>query len=192
MEYSEGLSERKKRESRERIIAAAASLFIERGARSVSLDDVAKAAEVARRTLFNYFSSKDELLFATIAPMLEEAIGFVDSGRSAEGADLDAVFSLCLGLWRSWGRRLSLLYAVELADSPRLSALHASFLSRFRRLVAAATALEPEIGPRGLVVGRIVYRCFVPLLLALEGEKDIEERFARGMRGLITGAAREG
>ena len=39
--------------SRGAIIEAAARLFLERGFGSVSMDDLAKAAGVARRTLYN-------------------------------------------------------------------------------------------------------------------------------------------
>ncbi len=197
MENSEGLGERKKRESRERIIAAAAALFIERGARAVSLDEVAEAAQVARRTLFNYFPSKEELLHATAAPMLEEAVELCDAilGRERAGREalgLDEVIELCLGLWRSWGRRLSLLYSMDLGESERLAKLHERYVARFRQLVSAALASDAGARPSSRAAGRIVYRCFVPLLLALDdgatAPAELERRFAAGMRGLIKGA----
>ena len=47
--------------SRGTIIEAAARLFLERGFGSVSMDDLAKAAGVARRTLYNQFASKEEI-----------------------------------------------------------------------------------------------------------------------------------
>jgi TetR/AcrR family transcriptional regulator of autoinduction and epiphytic fitness len=47
--------------SREAIVAAAERLFLERGFGSVSMDDLAAAAGVARRTLYNQFASKEEI-----------------------------------------------------------------------------------------------------------------------------------
>ena len=137
----EGKAFRKKQESRDRIIAAASKLFIERGARSVSMDEVAVEAGVARRTLFNYFASKDDLLWAVASPMLEMASELAEEGLVSEGkvaSGLDAVIGLCLELWRRWGRRLSLLYSVDLVDEGRLAALHGTFLARFQRIVSEA------------------------------------------------------
>jgi AcrR family transcriptional regulator len=185
----EGASDRKKREARQRIIEAASALFIEKGARAVSMDEVAAAAGVARRTLFNYFESKDELLYATAAPVLAEAIDLASARLAGPLPRLDDVIELCLSLWKSFGRRLGLVYAVELEDSPRLAELHASYLEVLRRLMGRAAAEEPELARRAGLAGKLVYRSFVPLLLALEGEEDAEARFARGLRGLVEGAA---
>ena len=47
--------------SREAIVGAAQRLFLERGFGAVSMDDLAPAAGVARRTLYNQFASKEEI-----------------------------------------------------------------------------------------------------------------------------------
>jgi TetR/AcrR family transcriptional regulator, regulator of autoinduction and epiphytic fitness len=50
------------RETRRRIRAAADALFLERGYAAVSIDDIARAAGVARQTVFTVFGSKAKLL----------------------------------------------------------------------------------------------------------------------------------
>ena len=47
--------------SREAIVEAAERLFLERGFGSVTMDELAEAASVARRTLYNHFASKEEI-----------------------------------------------------------------------------------------------------------------------------------
>src|SRR5581483_4350782 len=47
--------------SREAIVEAAERLFLERGFGAVSMDELAEAADVARRTLYNQFAGKEEL-----------------------------------------------------------------------------------------------------------------------------------
>jgi AcrR family transcriptional regulator len=58
-----GLRERKKRQTREAISRAAAELFSARGFDAVTVDDVAQAADVSRQTVFNYFPSKEQMVF---------------------------------------------------------------------------------------------------------------------------------
>jgi AcrR family transcriptional regulator len=58
-----GLRERKKRQTREAIAQAAADLFAQKGFAAVTVDDVARAADVSRQTVFNYFPSKEQMLF---------------------------------------------------------------------------------------------------------------------------------
>jgi AcrR family transcriptional regulator len=58
-----GLRERKKTETRERIAAVAAALFRARGYDAVTIDEVAVAADVSKKTVFNYFPTKEDLVF---------------------------------------------------------------------------------------------------------------------------------
>ncbi|MGW5936827.1 TetR/AcrR family transcriptional regulator [Streptomyces celluloflavus] len=59
---SEGLRERKKRQTRQRISEAALGLFVARGFDRVTIAEVAAAAEVSVNTLYNYFEAKEDLV----------------------------------------------------------------------------------------------------------------------------------
>jgi AcrR family transcriptional regulator len=59
----EGLRERKKRETRETIARTAMDLFGARGYDAVTVADVARAADVSEKTVFNYFPAKEDLVF---------------------------------------------------------------------------------------------------------------------------------
>ena len=58
-----GLRESKKRQTRAAIAQAAADLFRDHGFAAVTVDDVAAAANVSRQTVFNYFPTKEQMLF---------------------------------------------------------------------------------------------------------------------------------
>jgi AcrR family transcriptional regulator len=78
-EFAEGLRERKKRETREAIAEAARRLFRERGFDAVTVADVARAADVSEKTVFNYFAAKEDLVFARGA---ERRAALIDAVRA--------------------------------------------------------------------------------------------------------------
>jgi AcrR family transcriptional regulator len=57
------LTERRHEETRAAIADAAVALFAERGFAETTMDDVAMAAGVSRRTAYRHFPSKDDLVF---------------------------------------------------------------------------------------------------------------------------------
>ncbi len=62
--------------SREAIVGAAECLFLQRGFGSVSMDELAEAAGVARRTLYNQFPGKEEIfreMLLRLSGQLEDA-----------------------------------------------------------------------------------------------------------------------
>lgn len=59
---AEGLRERKRRETRQRIAEAGWRLFLANGYEGTTLDVVAAEAGISRRTFFSYFKSKDDVI----------------------------------------------------------------------------------------------------------------------------------
>jgi AcrR family transcriptional regulator len=57
-----GLRDRKKARTRQLIADSAARLFAERGYEQVTVSEIARAAEVAEQTLYNYFPTKEQLV----------------------------------------------------------------------------------------------------------------------------------
>lgn len=74
---SGGLTPKTRRaSSRDAIVDAAQRLFLQRGFGAVSMDDLAEAAGVARRTLYNQFASKEEIfreMLLRVSGQLENA-----------------------------------------------------------------------------------------------------------------------
>lgn len=59
---AEGLRERKRRETRQRIAEVGLRLFLANGYQGTTLDAVAAEAGISRRTFFSYFKSKDDIV----------------------------------------------------------------------------------------------------------------------------------
>lgn len=58
----EGLRERKRRQTRQRIAETGLGLFLAQGYEATTLDAIAQAAGISRRTFFAYFKSKEDVV----------------------------------------------------------------------------------------------------------------------------------
>lgn len=73
----DGLRELKKRETRQRISNVATELFLARGFEAVAVTEVAAAAGVSEKTVYNYFPTKEALVLDQIQGQIERLIGAV-------------------------------------------------------------------------------------------------------------------
>jgi TetR/AcrR family transcriptional regulator, regulator of mycofactocin system len=80
---SSGLRELRAARTRDAIAAAAYALFAERGFQATTVDDIAARAEVAPRTFFRYFATKEAVMFAR-APEQREQIAARLTDRPAD------------------------------------------------------------------------------------------------------------
>jgi AcrR family transcriptional regulator len=136
-----GLRERKKRQTRETILAVAKEMFEARGYEHVTVAEIADAANISVKTLFTYFRSKEDLAFAdeyrfrdriveavrsrapgitpvgAVAALLHEVI--VEDGGDTEGlagfqrrtSDSDALRSRLRRMWENYEDALAALLA---------------------------------------------------------------------------------
>jgi len=86
------LRERKKADRRQHIFESAMRLFEERGFQATTFSDIARAAQVSRGTVFNYFPYKEALLiefFGKHLEVLREALArrHADDRRPVEAGD---------------------------------------------------------------------------------------------------------
>lgn len=120
-----GLREVKKQQTRRAIADTAFQLFLERGFDDVTVEEIAEAAQVSKKTVFNYFATKEDLVFDH-ADAREE--GLVRAVRRA-GPDLSLVESF----------RELFLESLERID--RLRARHGRGSGAFFDLVGGNPAL---------------------------------------------------
>lgn len=129
------------RRTRAAIRAAALALTRERGYAAMTVDDVAALAGVSRRTVFNHFSSKTDLLVVGLEPPEPEAIETFVDGTGSLLEDLGAL--LASGAEAVESERGWLLSFPEIVrDNPEIErAIH-------ERLRAIAVSLADAAGRR--------------------------------------------
>jgi len=131
--------ERRKRRTRDSIVEAARSLFLERGFEQTTLTEVAERADIAASTLFTHFSTKADLFFADYNLLVDD---FVDAlmgrDRSQESA-IDATIR--------WHREMPVL---DRDDAPDIA-----WFSGIRRLIESdplLPSLEQQQYERATVI----------------------------------------
>ena len=73
-----GLRERKRRQTRQELIGAAMRLFEQKGYEHATVAEIAFAAGVSTKTFFNYFASKDEVLFPHLSRRIDAAVALIE------------------------------------------------------------------------------------------------------------------
>jgi AcrR family transcriptional regulator len=150
-----GLRERKKEQTRQAIAETAWRLFAERGYDRVSVAEIARAAEVAEATVFNYFPTKEDLFYFRLeafGDQLVEAIGARSPGEPALAAF--GRFMLGSGGWLRQAEAgdtaaMDRLRTVNrlIAASPDLQAREQLAIARSTRALADLLADQTGAGP---------------------------------------------
>lgn len=86
-----GLREEKRTATREQIISTAIELFTEKGYEATTIDDITKAARVAKGTFYYHFECKEELAMALGQSAMLESASRIKNNLSEGQAPLDAL-----------------------------------------------------------------------------------------------------
>jgi AcrR family transcriptional regulator len=157
-----GLRESKKLHTRQEIADRAMQLFAKRGFDHVTVAEVAEAANVSEKTVYNYFPTKEDLFFDEV-PEREAALVAAVTGRRKGESVLQAL------------RRL------QTVECPRLCS---PGFATFARIIEESTALKAK--------ELEVMSHFVQVLTeTLETELTLDERDARLAAGLLVSVHRQ-
>lgn len=90
-----GRQQRRREQTRARLINAAKKLMAERGVESVGISEITETADLGAGTFYNYFSSRDDIVEA-VAEASIESVGAALDRLTANMADPAEVFSASL------------------------------------------------------------------------------------------------
>jgi AcrR family transcriptional regulator len=161
---SPSLRQRKRRQTRQALVEAAASLFDRQGYDETTIAEIAAAAGISTRSFFSHFASKEEILFPDTDSRVRAAADVIAARRPGEGpAEV---------LVRAAARVLSM----DTAMASRMAVVRI-------RLIAEV----PAVRGRCLRVTFGVQREVARRLLAAFPD-DLDEVGAAALAGAITGA----
>jgi len=150
--HGSGLRERKKERTRQLIAERARELFAERGFEAVPVAEVARAAEVSEQTVFNYFATKEDLVFWRLGSFEEEMLAAVRDRAAGEPAV--TAFRRFIMAQRGLLGRVDpdsqdqlVAMARTIDESPALRAREQQIFARYTTALAALLAAEQDASP---------------------------------------------
>jgi AcrR family transcriptional regulator len=193
---SRSLRERKQERTRRMIQAEALRLFTEKGFEATTVEEIAAAAEVAPRTFFRYFATKDEVVFwPEYQPLLA---GFVAARPAAEPA-VDAVcHAIVDGMGAFYEQdREAVLQRLQLAfRTPKLRPRLWQQQAHSARGVARVLAARLEAGEGELEIRAVAGAIAAALWVAVEewqaedGKEDLAALIERALGTVTSGGRR--
>jgi AcrR family transcriptional regulator len=177
----QGLRERKKQRTREQIIEAAMRLFAERGYQATTITDIATAADVAPRTFFAYFPSKEAVVFHNVDRDLDSLASALRDRLPGETAFdglrrwIDAMFDQ----WMAEGDEALLRKRLR-CEHEGLANFEGGIRARVEELLLEAIA--DDLGePRDALRPRLVTAAAIAALTSVEGtiHEKTEQRVAK-------------
>jgi AcrR family transcriptional regulator len=170
-----GLRERKKQRTRQLIADTARRLFAERGFDQVTVAEIAREAEVATATVFNYFPAKENLFYSRLEVFEERLLAAIRErppGQSVLAAFaaflLDQEGVLAMNAPGGDDEATAQIRTITriITGSPALLARERQVFDDYARALAALLAEDTGAG-RGDVVCRVVANTLLGLHRAL-------------------------
>lgn len=187
-----GLRERRKQRTRQHIADTAAGLFAKHGYENVSVSDVAREAEVAEQTVYNYFANKEQLVTDRenrVQDQLCELIRTRPSGTTAAAAVRDFVVASVTAIRRIpadvWRGELGHLAAM----SPTVRRLALELVDRqalaLAQAIAETTDVKPEVARLQGIALSGVYQVIIDEAGRRTLEGQTQTRIARELSATV-------
>src|SRR5216683_226926 len=186
------LRERKKLATRRGIRRVALDLIAERGFSHVTVEDIAAAADVSPRTFFNYFPSKEAVLFGADPGRAEELRARLV--RDLPGRSALDVLRVVLADQARWARQMKAAHA-----DPQLQAAQAAHMalaeSRFAGALAERLGTDPDRDPYPMVLASVamgVLRATMSFWAGTGGAVPLEQLTDAAFQALADGFPENG
>ncbi len=152
-DWTEGLRERKKRLTRSLISNTATQLFMERGFDDVKVAEIAQACGVSEKTVYNYFPTKESLLFDREPELAAEIWRALGPGATADSPVEGALEALATGRqealanWQDDAREFHRRFMELIETTPSLRTAMRDMLDRLEQTTAEALAERTGVSP---------------------------------------------
>jgi len=191
-EVAIGLRERKKLRTRALIQKEAIRLFLERGFEATTIEEIAEAAEISPSTFFNYFPTKEEVVFQDeLDPLILAAFNAQPEGTHPIRALRDSMKTVFGQLTAEQDnvmrQRISLMSSTPALRSAMLTQF-ADLVDQIAELIAGRVGREPtDFAIRNLAGALLGVMMSALLIAASNPRADMIDVADRAMAHLEAG-----
>lgn len=178
-----GLRERKRQQTRQKLISAAMRLFEKKGYEQTTVAEIAAAAGVSTKTFFNYFASKDEVLFPHLSRRIDAAVALIEQ-RAPDDQMADVLLGamkhmLADALIEEVDGGLAAVRLPMIMSVPAVQAatLHRYFLAeaRLARALQQAYADAVDLEAAAAIIGSVMGAAIAAALVCLQNGATTEQ-----------------
>ncbi len=173
-------------EVRDRLLAVAAQLFVDRGIAAVSVEELLAAAEISRATFYGFCANKTELAAHVLLPVFDSGLAAlakapVDNPRAAA----DELINMYLELWQAHRHALLLTGMVDSTLFPYIKKPHEEFGAAIGRVLGGIEAAGLLRNGSARLSYMVLAKTGIPLLRLYESHPDFTRIYRASMRALL-------
>lgn len=171
------------------ILEVATKKFALEGPENVRLELIADEVDISRASLYSFFSSKDELIFEIIKPVLEELIkNYEEIVKNLNKLKTDDVFDklveLYISLWENYELAMLLAQRVLDMDPGSLKPLYERMLE-LKLQILTKFEKEKRLKLPKEVAFKVLLNILIPLLRFILPAKDGKKLFRSTLQSIL-------
>jgi AcrR family transcriptional regulator len=173
-------------ENREKLLAAGAQLFANRGIAGVSVAEIIEAAGLSRATFYGFFANKNELAAAVLMPVFDLGLAALEklNGLPPDEA-ANGLIDTYLHLWHEYKNALLLTGRIDSGVFPYIAAQHQSFNDALYKILLVIEAGGLLRNKNAALTLEVLARTGIPLLRIYNNHAELEQLYRESMRALI-------
>lgn len=160
--------------------------FAAKGPDAVSIDEIIEEAEIARKTFYTYFASKDDLLLDIVRPVFERAIEKL-SALKVNGARQTAkgIADVYLTLWHEYPQALAITMKLDMKYFFLIEDVHTKFSKALRKKLKTLEESGDLRNGNAIYSSQIVARSAILFLEVYSQDENPDRLFRTTIEGLL-------
>ena len=173
-------------EHREKLLAAGARLFVQRGIGGVSVAEILTEAGLSRATFYGFFANKNELAAAILMPVFASGFAALEELKGlTPRAAANGLIDTYLELWRQHKNALLLTGVIDSGVFPYIASQHQNFNEELHRILQSIESGGLLRNNSAQLTLEVLAKTSIPLLRIYNNHEQLEKLYRDSMLALI-------
>ncbi len=171
---------------RQRLVEVASEKFAARGPDAVSIDDLVEEAEIAKKTFYTFFGSKEDLLSEIVRPVFERGIRELSSLKTDSAhKTAKGVADVYLTLWDEYPQALAIAMKLDMKYFFLIEEVHTKFSTALRKKLKTLEDSGELRNGNAIYSSRIIARSAILFLEVYSEDESPDQLFRTTIEGLL-------